>query len=98
MKRTAAFVMVTLTVMLGTDVTSRGAPASPASADAAAADRTQRVCRDRVSLRHAPAGVRVGYLYRGDRVIVVLYARRKRWAYVISTRGNAWLLTRALCR
>jgi hypothetical protein len=56
------------------------------------------VCRDRVSLRHAPGGVRIGYLHRGDRVIVVVYARRNRWAYVISASGDGWLLTRALCR
>ena len=58
----------------------------------------QRVCRDRVSLRHAPAGVRIGYLQRGDRVIATQYARRHRWAFGISANGHGWLLTSALCR
>jgi hypothetical protein len=60
--------------------------------------RTYRVCRHAVSLRHAPAGVTIGYLHRGDRVIVTLYARRHRWAFGISAAGQGWLLTSALCR
>jgi hypothetical protein len=86
MKRSAAVFAMTLTMTL----------AGGLAADAA--ERAQRVCRDRISLRHAPGGVRIGYLHRGDRVIVVVYARRNRWAYVISTSGDGWLLTRALCR
>jgi hypothetical protein len=68
--------------------------------EAVAAKRTaaQKVCRDRVSLRHAPAGVTIGFLRRGARVIVTLYARRHRWAYVLSADGHGWLLTSALCR
>lgn len=69
-----------------------------ADAPAASAKRTYSVCRDSVSLRHAPAGVTIGYLHRGDRVIVTLYARRHRWAYAISASGYGWLLTRSLCR
>ena len=65
--------------------------------EALADRRTHRVCRDTVSLRHAPAGVTIGYLHRGDRVIVTLYARRHRWAFGISTAGHGWLLTSALC-
>jgi hypothetical protein len=60
--------------------------------------RTYNVCRDTVGLRHAPAGATIGYLHRGDRVIVTLYARRHRWAFGISTGGHGWLLTSSLCR
>jgi hypothetical protein len=68
------------------------------AAERAAAKLAQEVCHDRVSLRHAPAGVRIGYLYRGDRVIVTQYARRHRWAFGVSANGYGWLLTSALCR
>jgi hypothetical protein len=94
------FLLVT-TVMLGTHGTLAGSAEERAAftgSQAVAAERAQRVCRDRVSLRHAPGGVRIGYLYRGDRVIVALYARRHRWAYGISVNGYGWLLTSALCR
>jgi hypothetical protein len=67
-------------------------------AQAFAEKRTYRVCRDTVSLRHAPAGVKIGSLRRGTRVIVTLYARRHRWAYVLSAEGHGWLLTSGLCR
>jgi hypothetical protein len=87
MKRGAAVFAATVTIVLGGD-----------AATLQGAKRTERVCRDRVSLRHAPAGVRIGWLHRGDRVLVVTYARRRHWAYVISKSGHGWLLTRALCR
>jgi hypothetical protein len=64
---------------------------------ALAEGRTYRVCRDTVSLRHAPAGVTIGHLDRGARVIVTLFARRHRWAFGVSTAGYGWLLTSALC-
>jgi hypothetical protein len=65
---------------------------------ALAESRTYKVCRDSVSLRHAPAGVTIGFLRRGARVIVTLYARRHRWAYVLSAEGHGWVLTGGLCR
>jgi hypothetical protein len=64
---------------------------------ALAEKRTYRVCRDTVSLRHAPTGARIGSLRRGTRVIVTLYARRHRWAYVLSAEGHGWVLTSGLC-
>jgi hypothetical protein len=104
-RRGTPTLIVAFTVVLGTQVAlaagatgaqeRSGLTDSGAVAERAAA---QRVCRDRVSLRHAPGGVRIGYLYRGDRVIVALYARRHRWAYGISVNGYGWLLTNALCR
>jgi hypothetical protein len=87
MKRSAAVLAATIAMVLGGE-----------AASLEGAERTKRVCRERVSLRHAPAGVRIGYLHRGDRVIVVTYARRRHWAYVLSGQGYGWLLTRALCR
>jgi hypothetical protein len=85
-RRTMAAVIVILAVALST------------SSQALAGKRTYRVCRDTVSLRHAPAGARIGLLRRGTRVIVTLYARRHRWAYVLSAEGHGWVLTSGLCR
>jgi hypothetical protein len=91
--------IVVIAVALGAGVAFGASPAGrPASTgpQASAAKRT-KVCRDRLTLRHAPAGVTIGYLYRGDRVIVSLYARRHRWAYVVAARGNGWVLRNGLC-
>jgi hypothetical protein len=93
--------MAAVALALGTHVAlAAGSQEGPGSnrTTATAAERTQRICRDRASLRHAPGGVVIGYLFRGDRVIVTVYARRHRWAYGIGARGHGWLLTSALCR
>jgi hypothetical protein len=37
-------------------------------------------------------------LRRGDRVIVVRYAKRRRWAYVVARNGQGWIRSSALCR
>jgi hypothetical protein len=74
--------------------------ALPATAlpDAAGARSTKRtICRAETALRYSPGGVEIGRLQRGDRVIVVDYARRKRWAYVLSGRGSGWVVVRAFC-
>jgi hypothetical protein len=91
MKRSSARRQATAAVLVALAVAIAGP-------NAAQAKRVEKVCRERASLRHAPAGVPIGYLYRGDRVIVALYARRHRWVYAISARGDGWLLARALCR
>jgi hypothetical protein len=98
---TSPILIAAVTLALSSHVALRPGPeahARSSRSSAALAERAHTVCRDRVSLRHAPGGVTIGYLYRGDRVIVTLYARRHRWAYGIGADGYGWLLTRALCR
>ena len=69
-------------------------PAGPASAGQDSA----RICRERTTLRYSPGGARIGELHRRDRVIIVAYARRHGWAYVISRAGQGWVVTAALCK
>ena len=67
-------------------------------ADAAARSSKRTVCRAGTALRYSPGGAEIGRLNSGDRVIVVDYARHRRWAYVVSRHGNGWIVARALCR
>jgi hypothetical protein len=68
------------------------------SPSGAARSKKRTICRDQTALRYSPGGPETGRLQRGDRVVLVDYARRKRWAYVLSARGNGWVVTRAFCR
>ena len=70
--------------------------AQVSAADARSAKRT--ICRPDTALRYSPGGPEIGRLQQGDRVIVVDYARHRRWAYVLSSRGNGWVVTRSLCQ
>jgi hypothetical protein len=91
-------VAVAIAFATGTSVVDESHSREPSRAEAGQRAAPRTVCRDRISLRNVPAGVTIGYLQRGERVIVTVYARRHRWAYAITLAGQGWLLTSGLCR
>ena len=75
-----------------------GAAAAPAQAAKRAPRFTRSLCSDRVTVRDAPYGYAIGYLYRPQR-LAVLGRPVDRWVLIRAHEGlMGWIPNGALCR